>query len=143
MRSKSKSAKIAQLSDCELQSSDDGKPSAKQALSSRVKFSRSAKSFTYASSDHVTYNADTGCTDTLVMSHDSVKASSPIPPTPIYMADDNSIKATAIGPIQPPITLPPVPGLVALGLAENLLSIGQLADNGVTSIFTKNKVKFF
>lgn len=59
------------------------------------------------------------------------------------MADDSSIEASEIGPILPPIAIPSVPGLVVLGLAENLLSIGQLANHGVTSVFTNDKVDFF
>lgn len=54
------------------------------------------------------------------------------------MADNTVINATAMGPIRPPIPIPSVPGLVVPGLAENLLSIGQLADHGVTSVFTKD-----
>lgn len=59
------------------------------------------------------------------------------------MADNTSIDVTAVGPIKPPIAIPLVDGLVVPGLAENLLSIGHLADNGVTSVFGKNKVEFF
>lgn len=79
----------------------------------------------------------------MVTSGDSLESSTPINPTPIYMADNSSIKATAVGPILPPIPLPSIPGLVVPGLAKNLLSIGQLADHSVTSVFTKDKVEFF
>lgn len=48
------------------------------------------------------------------------------------MADDSVIKADAVGPLKLPIPLPSMPGLVLPGLAENLLSIEQLADHGVT-----------
>lgn len=89
------------------------------------------------------YNADTGCTDTMVKSKASLESSFQISPTPIYMANNTTIKATAIGPIRPPISLPPIPALVLPGLAENLLSVDQLSDNGVTSVFTKDRVQFF
>lgn len=59
------------------------------------------------------------------------------------MADESIIKADAVGPMKLPIQLPSMPGLVVPGLAKNLLSIGQLADHGVTSVFSKDKVKFY
>lgn len=143
----SKSAKVAQLSDSDTDSSLDEIPNPKKKASSaasRVKFSRAAthqpkSGFT----DAFTYNADTGCTDTMVTSTTSLKSSTKIPKTPIYMADDTIINATSIGPIVPPIPIPSIPGLVVPGLAENLLSIGQLADHDVTSVFTKEGVEFY
>lgn len=59
------------------------------------------------------------------------------------MVDDSSIKATAAGLIRPPIAIPAITGLVVPGWAENLLSIGQLSDNGVVSVFGKNNVEFY
>ena len=53
------------------------------------------------------------------------------------------IKAEAMRPMKMPASLPFMPGLVVPGLAENLLLIGQLADRGVTSVFTKDKVEFY
>lgn len=58
MKTKSKSANVAQISDSESADSDDCKPSAKQTSSSRVKFSRAAKKSTITNPDHMTYNAD-------------------------------------------------------------------------------------
>lgn len=139
----SKPANVAQLSDSDTDSSDDSKPAGKHVSTGRVKFSRAARKLAKPSSDHLSYNADTGCTDTMVTSPASLQTSADISPTPIYLADDSSIHATAAGPIRPPIPIPSIQGLVVPGLAENLLSIGQLADNGVTSVFTKDKVEFF
>lgn len=141
----SKSAKVAQLSDSDTDSSIDAiQTSKKTANSSCIRFSRLAKQTQVRhSSDDFIYNADTGCTDTLVKNGASLGSSSKIEPTPIYMADDTSIDAIAAGPIKPPIPIPAITGLVVPGLAENLLSIGQLADNGVTSIFKKDTVEFY
>lgn len=69
--------------------------------------------------------------------------SSAISSTTICMADDTTIKATSIGPIKCPIPLASVPGLLVPGLAENLLSISQLADQRVVSVFNKDKVEFY
>lgn len=144
--SAAKSAKIAQLSESDTDDSLEDIPSAKTATSSsrRIKFSRmAATKATSTSVDALVYNADTGCTDTLVKDSSSLKSTSAITPTPIFMADDSSILAEAKGPIKLPIPLPAVTGLVVPGLAENLLSIGQLADDGITSIFSKDKVEFY
>lgn len=73
----------------------------------------------------------------------SLQSSKTIVPISICMADDTAINAVAVGPIKPPISIPPIPGLVFNGLAKDLLSIGQLADHGVTSVFGKEKVEFF
>lgn len=142
----SKSAKIAQLSESDSDESLDVVSTAKtvSTSSNRIKFSQMAAiDARINSSDALLYNADTGCTDTLVKDHTSLKSSTSIQPTPIYMADNTTILAKAIGPVCLPIPLPAVPGLVVPGLAENLLSIGQLADHGVTSIFSKDKVEFY
>lgn len=140
-----KSAKVAHLSESDSDSSVTDVKSSRAASSSQaVRFSRKASS--NHNSDHssqLVYNADTGCTDTLVTSSASLQSSRTIPAIPIYMADDTTIDATAVGPIKTPISLTPIPGLVVPGLAENLLSIGQLADHGVTSVFGKDKVKFY
>lgn len=55
----------------------------------------------------------------------SLLSSSRISSTPIYLAEDSAIHATAIGPIKAPIPLAHIPGLVVHGLTKNLLSIGQ------------------
>lgn len=141
-----KSAKVAHTSDTASDSSINEEVSTKHpsADKSRIKFSRAAKlSSNNMTAESLVYNADTGCTDSLVKSDASLKSSTPITPTTIYMADDTTIKATSIGPIKCPIPLPSVPGLVVPGLAENLLSIGQLADHGVVSVFDKDKVVFY
>lgn len=141
-----KSAKVAQVTDSDSDDSIMDISSAKATSTSRnrVKFSRMAATNNQSNTlNSLVYNADTGCTDTLVKDASSLLSSKPIPPTSIYLADDTTIKAKAVGPIKLPISLPSVPGLVVPGLAENLLSIGQLADNGVTSIFTKDKVEFY
>lgn len=138
----SKSAKSAYISKSDSEGSINGVKV--KAGSAQIKFSRAAtKSKINTMNDAFVYNADTGCTVTLVMSSDSLKMTSKISPTPIFLADDLTIEATAIGPIRPPIPIPSIPGLVVPGLAENLLSIGQLADNGVTSIFSKDIVEFY
>lgn len=104
----SKSAKVAVILDSELESSDHATPVAKLATKATgcVKFSRAARKTSPSSSHPFVYNADTGCTDTLVASDVSLKHSSSIQPTLIFMADDTSIEATAVGPIHPPIAIP-------------------------------------
>ena len=142
-----KSAKIAQVSDSESEDSLNGASTTKTAttlLINRVKFSRmSATKHHHRTYDHLVFNADTGCTNSLVKSGSSLVSHAPISPTSIFMADDSVIKADSAGPMKLPIPLPSMPGLVVPGLAENLLSIGQLADHGVTSVFTKDKVEFY
>lgn len=140
----SKAAKVA-VSDLDTNNSDNSKPSSKTARASSgcVKLSRAARKLTTSQSHLFVYNADTGCTNTLMTSSHSLKHSSPIPHTPIFMADDTTIKATEVGPIHSPISIPSIPGLVVPGLTENLLSIGQLGDHGVTSVLTNYKVEFF
>lgn len=66
-----------------------------------------------------------------------------IPPTPIHLADDSSIDATSKGTVKNNRDMPPIKGLVVPTLTENLLSAGQLADNGVVTLFSKSKVEFF
>lgn len=145
LSSQSKSAKVAYVSESDSDTSvTDVKSSRVASTSGTVKYSRKAlihQDTTNAGC--LVYNADTGCTDTMVTSTKCLSSSKTISPVPIYLADDTSIKATAVGPIKAPIQLPPIPGLVVEGLAENLLSIGQLADHGVTSVFGKGKVEFF
>lgn len=141
-----KLAKSAHVSDSDSDESlqDITAAKAKSSSSNRVKFSRmAATTHKTTVSDALVYNADTGCTDTLVKDASSLNSCKSIPSTPIYLADDTSIKAKAIGPVKLPINLPSVPGLLVPGLAENLLSIGQLADSGVTSICSKEKVEFY
>lgn len=142
-----KSAKVAHVSDTESDESLHNLSSAKATTASslnRIKFSRMdvTKQEHRSPSDQV-YNADTGCTDSLINSASNLQSHKTITPTSIFMADDSVIKADAFGPMKLPIALPSMPGLVVPGLAENLLSIGQLANHGVTSVFTKDKVKFY
>lgn len=68
----SKTAKAAHLSDLDSDSSIEAKPSAKQSSMSNVKFSRAACSTSKSLSDHLSYNADTGCKDTMLMSSRSL-----------------------------------------------------------------------
>lgn len=89
------------------------------------------------------YNVDSGTTNTLVCSTTSVEKPSTIAPTSIHLADDSLINATSIGTVKTHLNLPPIQGLVVPTLTENLLSVGQLADNGVFTLFGKNKVEFF
>lgn len=140
-----KSAKFAELSDKNLDSSiNEFKLNRKDATdTSHVKFSRAETHVPKLGiADALVYNADTGCTDTMVKIQPSLESSSIIPRTPIYMADNTIINTTVIEPIVPPVPIPSIPGLTVPGILENLLSIGQLAYNRVTSVFTKDKIDF-
>lgn len=81
----SKSAKVAQLSDLDSDSSiDEVKKVKKTANSSRVKFAKLAKRMKNTSTtDNFVYNADTGCTDTLVKSSASLESTAKIAPMPV------------------------------------------------------------
>lgn len=141
-----KSAKISQLSDSESEDSLNDVSVAKttSASSNQIKFSRMAATINeHKSLKDLVYNADTGCTDSLVRSTSNLQYQKLIPPTSIFLADDSTIKADARGHMKLPISLPSMPGLVAPGLAETLLSIGQLADHGMMSVFTQDKAKFY
>lgn len=119
----SKSACVAQISESDSETSIDEVRSAKTESSlTHVKFLRAA-SVTVKSNDVdlFTYNADTGCNDTLVKSAKSLKSAHQINPTPIFMADDTTIDASAPGPIKPPIPISSVPGLGVPGLPRTYL----------------------
>lgn len=111
---------------------------------SKIRFSRSAKSCVHVTiNDSEVYNMDSGTTDNLVKSADSVDNAVKIPSTFIHLADDSSINATSVGVIKIGIDLSPTQGLIFPMLTENLLSVGQLADNNILTLFGKNKVDFF
>lgn len=121
-------------------------PRARVATSSRIRSAKSAEAgnttYTKYSTSFV-LNADSGCTDTMVNDPQALQSIHPVEHCPVRLADDSVVEATRSGIVSLPFGTLPHPGLLVPQLSENLLSIGQLADEGVQSVFTKGGVKFY
>lgn len=119
---------------------------ARAATTSRIRSAKSAAAGNTTSTKNSTsfvLNADSGCTDTMVNNPQALHSIHPVQHCPIRLADDSVVKATRSGIVSLPFGSLPHPGLLVPQLSENLLSIGQLADEGVQSVFTKSGVKFY
>lgn len=87
----------------------------------------------------IQFNVDSGATDTILSNKgDQLYSRSPIH-HPIRTANNSLMHATAIGSLHGPmIRLSNV--LACPAATENLLSVGQLANDGFDTLFTKGKV---
>lgn len=88
-------------------------------------------------------NTDSGCTTTMVNDQTALQSIHCVAPCPIYLPDVSIVKDTYEGSVPLPFGDGTHHGLLVPELSKNLLSIGQLADEGIRSVFTKNGVKFY
>ncbi|KAG0142280.1 hypothetical protein CROQUDRAFT_135680 [Cronartium quercuum f. sp. fusiforme G11] len=117
------SAKMSLTQQFEVSSSDSDSPddTFKARCSNKIQYGHLATASREKTNLVDTYhNADSVVTDT--------------------MANDSVIEAMNEGDLSLPIDIPPITSLHVPEISENLLSIGQLVDVGVMSVFTKSGV---
>lgn len=131
-------AKDFSSSDSDSSTEDDKRAS----KASKIRFAKAA-SQTSSTTSGVVFNADSGCTDTMVNSSTLLQNSHSLKHCPIQLANDSVIQATREGDTVLPFGRSTIPGLLVPNLSENLLSIGQLADHDIQSVFTKDGVCFY